>query len=125
MHIRGECSVRIRVCLFRAHRHARSSTDSVWLYDEQSPLPVSARLCCWLFAVVAMMGEPLDPDTCSDMQAIARHLRLGLTRACACVGVRSNVRSRVAVPDDDAHLVACVRVALVAIAKSLASVAQW
>lgn len=76
----------------------------IWLCDENPAMQVSERLCCWLFAVVSMMREPLDPDTQSDIQAVARAINNVVTQ--------------------DSHLFACIRVVLAAIV-TLESAARW
>lgn len=75
-----------------------------WLCDEQPPLEVTEGLCSWLFAIVAMMREPLDPDTQSDIQAIAR-----------CIN-NANIQ--------DEHVYACARVVLASIV-TMESATRW
>lgn len=72
----------------------------VWIGDNVAH-ELTERLCGWIFALALLLQEPLDPDTCSDMQAIARALD--------------------GRPLEDVH----ARVALVAIATSLESVKRW
>lgn len=45
-----------------------------WLVDGVNAVVASPSVCCWVFGLVAVLEEPMDSDTVSDLQALAKRL---------------------------------------------------